>query len=246
MTNNRLRCLIISISIGLIVLFIVGAIIYLARQSERKTIDYDACPRPKQFATDYDFDYTKKTNEYRNTNSSIDYFRLSLSWSPTFCKTQNGKNLFQCQHSFGFVVHGLWPSTFKKGSSSHSHPRNCRNEKPMPIEIIRKYFCMMPSENLMQGEWEKHGTCYWEKPEEYFEQIKSLYSKINIPNGIHEILNDQRNSKRERIRQSFLNLNPELKSENIDINIGNRGKTLKEIGFCYDRSFNHIACNHNM
>jgi ribonuclease I len=112
MSTSRLRCLIISIGIGLVLLFVTGTLIYLIRRHKHPVINYDSCPRPTHYETDYDFDYTKKSNEYRNTNTTIDYFRLSLSWSPTFCdgKKKFSQKLFQCQHSFGFIVHGLWPS----------------------------------------------------------------------------------------------------------------------------------------
>jgi ribonuclease T2 len=247
MTNNHIRCLIVLIVTGLILVVVIGTIIYLVRRSEHRAINYDSCARPKQYATDYDFDYTTNTKEYRNINSSVDYFRLSLSWSPTFCSgKKDAENLFQCQHSFGFIVHGLWPSSFNK--TNNSHPRNCRNEQAMPMEIIRKYFCIMPSENLMQAEWEKHGTCYWEKPEDYFEQINSLYSKIHLPNNINDILNNQtsvKNAIRKSIKQSFLNINPQLTYNYIDVMMNNKRK-LKEVAFCYDRSFNHIKCFGNI
>ena len=254
MSNSRMRCLIITVGILFILIFAATLIVYLVyRPTSPPSIPTDSCPRPKQYAKDYDFDYTKKSNEYRNANSTPDFFRLSLSWSPTFCagRKSHAEQPFQCQHAFGLVVHGLWPNARKGNSSGHrsqsvrAHPRNCRNEPPIPIEVIRKYFCLMPSETLMQGEWEKHGTCYWPSPEAYFEQIASLYSKLRIPNNIQEILNDQTINKRDRrdaIRESFLRLNPTLKADEIDIMMVNRGKRLKEIAFCYDLRFNHIKC----
>jgi ribonuclease T2 len=249
MTNSRLRYLVICLGVGLIIFFIVGAIIYLTRRGhhhpqQQQVIHSESCPRPKQYEPDYDFDYTKKSHEYQNINSSIDYFRLSLSWSPTFCDgKQNLTNLFQCQHRFGFIVHGLWPSSLK--NQTNAHPRNCRNEAAMPIETIKKYFCIMPSEILMQAEWEKHGTCYWKKPEDYFEQIKSLYTKIELPKNISEILNDQailKGLKRQTIKQNFLKINPHLTSHQIDIRMSQGDKKLKEVAFCYDQNFHHINC----
>jgi ribonuclease T2 len=249
MTTNRTRYLLISLAIGITLLLVIGAILYLTRRGDHHVTTPYSCPRPKQYATNYDFDYTTNSREHRNINSTIDYFRLSLSWSPTFCEGKShAKDLFQCQNAFGFIVHGLWPSKKRDNYTSYSlrsHPRNCRNENEIPIEIIKKYFCLMPSENLMQAEWEKHGTCYWQKPEDYFEQIHKLYSKIHLPDNINEILNNQTLSKREKrdsIKQSFLNLNPKLTAEQIDIITANKGKKLKEVGFCYDHQFNHIKC----
>jgi len=56
----------------------------------------------------YDFDYNKRQNEWATTNSKTDYYKLVLSWSPSFCKqlpsTQRNRS-FQCQYDdFGFVV----------------------------------------------------------------------------------------------------------------------------------------------
>lgn len=255
MATTRTRRLIISLAIGILLLLIIGAIIYFTRRSFRRTDDHrtihaPTCPRPIHYAPNYDFDYTQNSREHQNLNSTIDYFRLSLSWSPTFCEgKKNTQDLFQCQHTFGFIVHGLWPSKFRRNDTSHSlrsHPRNCRNEKEIPLTLIEKYFCLMPSEQLMQAEWEKHGTCYWEKPEDYFEQINRLYSKIHLPTLVNEIMNNQTITKRQRrqwIKESFLTLNPSLTSEQIDIMMTNKGRKLKEVDFCYDHQFNHINCN---
>ena len=251
MVSTRTRRLIIALVIGVLLLLIIGTIIYLTRRSVgHRVIHTDTCPRPKHYATNYDYDYTQNSREHQNLNSTMDYFRLSLSWSPTFCEgKRNVKDLFQCQHVFGFIVHGLWPSKFRRNNTSHSlrsHPRNCRNEKEIPLTLIEKYFCLMPSEQLMQAEWEKHGTCYWEKAEDYFEQINKLYSKTRLPTNINEILNNQTISKRQRrqaIKDSFLLLNPPLTSEQIDVIMTHKGRKLKEVAFCYDHQFNHINCN---
>jgi len=78
--------------------------------------------------------------------------------SPTFCADVAHDKEFQCRekNSFGLIVHGLWPQT--SGTSSvQDHPRNCRNEQQLPFSIIKRFYCMMPDEDLMQAEWEKHG-----------------------------------------------------------------------------------------
>lgn len=84
--------------------------------------------------------------------------------TPTFCDSlsESARNKeFQCQNSqhFDLVVHGLWPQT-AQASSVQDHPRNCRNEKQLNITFIKRYFCLMPDEDLIQSEWEKHGLFY--------------------------------------------------------------------------------------
>ncbi|UJR21631.1 hypothetical protein I4U23_024708 [Adineta vaga] len=249
MANNRVRCLIVTIITILLVILIIGAVIYLIRRNQHRIIFDESCPRPKEYSTDYDYDYTKALKDFQNTNSSTDYFRLSLSWSPAFCNgNRRAANSFQCQHNFNYIVHGLWPSAKRNINQTRSiriHPRNCRNEQPMSIDTIRKYFCLMPSESLMQAEWEKHGTCYWNTPEDYFERINNIYSKISLPKNTHEILSNQTLTKRQRrqsIIQSFLDINPQLTSDNIEVTMIHKGKDLKEVAFCYDYSFNHTKC----
>lgn len=269
--NNRIRSLIILIGIILLIISILGAIVYYLRRGSgggarpdstttittttttvgpdrNKIIPADTCPRPKLFSSNYDFDYTKRPNEYRKTDVPVDFFRLSISWSPTFCENQQHQNSFQCQHKFGFVVHGLWPNTKHSSNnvpSSQQHPRNCRNEAQLPTDLVHKYFCLMPSEYLIQGEWEKHGTCYWNKPEDYFERIQTLFSKLKLPNDFSDIFNDPsipKTSRRNEIKQRILSLNPQLTSKQIDVQVGGNGKKLREIAFCYDLNFNHINC----
>ncbi len=81
--------------------------------------------------------------------------------SPTFCESLPDvvrDKEFQCyrKNSFGLVVHGLWPQTFG-ASSVRDQPRNCYNEEQLPYSIIKRFYCLMPDEDLMQAEWEKHG-----------------------------------------------------------------------------------------
>lgn len=249
MATTRTRRLLISLAIGILLLLIIGTIIYFTRRSTHRVIQPVTCPRPTQYATNYDYDYTQNPREFQNVNSTIDYFRLSLSWSPGFCDgKENHQDLFQCQHGFAFIVHGLWPSKFASNTTSNSlrsHPRNCRNEKELPLELIEKYFCLMPSEKLIQGEWEKHGTCYWDKPEDYFEQITKLYSNIHLPTNINEILKNDTITRRQRrqwIKDSFITLNPPLTYQQIDVIMKSKGKKLREVAFCYDHQFNHINC----
>jgi len=56
----------------------------------------------------YDFDYSKRQNEWSTTNSKTDFYKLVLSWSPSFCKQLSSperNRSFQCQYDdFGLIV----------------------------------------------------------------------------------------------------------------------------------------------
>jgi ribonuclease T2 len=87
--------------------------------------------------------------------------RPCFNRSPTFCASLPDAvrdKEFQCYRSdsFGLVVHGLWPQ--KTGATSiRDQPRNCRNEQQLLPSLIKRFYCVMPDEDLMQAEWEKHG-----------------------------------------------------------------------------------------
>lgn len=56
----------------------------------------------------YDFDYQRRQNEWATTNSKTDFYKLVLSWSPSFCKQLSSperNRSFQCQYDdFGLIV----------------------------------------------------------------------------------------------------------------------------------------------
>lgn len=81
--------------------------------------------------------------------------------SPSYCASlsQSARDKkFQClpSNGFGLIVHGLWPQV-SKAPNVKAHPRNCRDEPQLNTTFVKRYFCIMPDEELVQGEWEKHG-----------------------------------------------------------------------------------------
>ncbi|MFC2501538.1 MAG: ribonuclease, partial [Haemophilus parainfluenzae] len=113
----------------------------------------------------------------QNKNAPVDYYMLALSWSPAFCEKQRaqyGNNLpdsaqYQCsiKNQFGWVVHGLWPQNANARSVT-DHPRFCKGDlAPLPIETLEPYLSISPGAKLLQGEWEKHGSCAFDSAEDY-------------------------------------------------------------------------------
>jgi ribonuclease T2 len=106
--------------------------------------------------------------------------------SPTYCASLPDvirDEEFQCHRkdSFGLVVHGLWPQT-SRASSVRDQPRNCRNEQQLPFSIIKRFYCLMPDEDLMQAEWEKHGNII---------HLSVFISKKNPLLQVHVIMRQQ-------------------------------------------------------
>src|SRR5262249_39557206 len=98
--------------------------------------------------------------DFRNP-AMTDYYALSLSWSPAFCAQSGGaaRSRFQCvDNSFGFVVHGLWAQS-AAARGNRDHPRFCKMPEVLPGSLTRRYMCIMPDAQLIQDEWNKHGSC---------------------------------------------------------------------------------------
>ena len=98
----------------------------------------------------------------------FDYYVLALSWSPSYCAGEAGRNDHQqCApgRRFAFVVHGLWPQ-YAKG-----WPEFCRTrENWIPQELIDGVMDVMPSKKLIIHEWKKHGSCSGLSQAAYFRQ----------------------------------------------------------------------------
>ncbi|CAF1034568.1 unnamed protein product [Didymodactylos carnosus] len=141
-----------------IIVFVITASII--SYSTAASTGKDSCPFPSSLKSNYDFNYNSRPNEWKNLNSKTSFFLLALSWTNTYCdglSAANRAKVFQCTHYMdNLIVHGFWPQA-KQAANVQAHPRNCRNEKQLNTTFVKRYYCIMPDEDLMQAEWEKHG-----------------------------------------------------------------------------------------
>lgn len=139
-----------------------------------------------------DYDYIMKNDPIgQNKQAKTYYYTFVLSWSPAFCEIQRkryGDNLpdslkLQCgkTQQFGWIIHGLWPQN-KLARRVADHPRFCQGDLPMiERKIIEQYLSESPSASLLQGEWEKHGSCAFDDAESYFKKQRELYRTLKLP-----------------------------------------------------------------
>lgn len=165
---------------------------------------------------------------------------FALRRVPTFCRSIPqwlSETKFECSRSetFGLVVHGLWPQS-STAKSIRGQPRNCFNDEQLSLNVIRRYYCLMPDEYLMQAEWEKHGSCFFGTAVEYFDRIETLFNRLTLPN-----LRGMKSAGRTAIRSEFLRLNPQLPSSALQIFV-NEQNELEEIRLCYDLQFRYRSC----
>lgn len=174
----------------------------------------------------------------------FDYYALSLSWSPTYCRSEAGQDdRQQCGpgRAYAFVVHGLWPQ-YNQG-----WPEDCRlREKWVPDEIINSMLDIMPSKKLIIHEWKKHGGCSGLRMGEYFNLTRTLFGKLRIP---ARYLSPQAviMTTPEELVSDFVKTNRELTGNMLSVQCGNsRGAArLSELRVCFGKDGNLKDCGVN-
>ncbi|MFA5937937.1 MAG: ribonuclease T2 [Sinimarinibacterium sp.] len=165
----------------------------------------------------------------------FDYWVLSLTWSPQFCKSEPGKA--QCKLPLGFVVHGLWPQ-YEDG-----YPDYCSERERVPGELVDRMLPLMPDEKLIQQQWRKHGTCSGMDMSEYFLNVERAWRRVVIP---PEFMPDRDayESSLQAIEKAFIGANPGFDRDSIALQCG--GRWLREVRMCLDRDFQPRACGEDV
>jgi ribonuclease T2 len=176
--------------------------------------------------------------------SSIAGYSLALSWSREYCKgrQRSGSDALQCAGKigeFGFILHGLWPE-----ARGPNYPQWCRSTALLSPKIISQNICMMPSVQLQQHEWAKHGSCMVSRPETYFAASRLLFNAIEFPDMDRLSRQGEKSGSltASDLSAAFSKLNPGLPENAIRIKTGKRG-WVKEVRICLNKKFRPIACS---
>ena len=178
-----------------------------------------------------------------STAGDFDYLVLTLSWSPTYCASSEGRNdRDQCRpdRRYAFVVHGLWPQ------QDRSWPEYCEtSERYVPEHTIDRMLSIMPSKRLVIHEWRKHGSCFGTQ-DDYFAAIHTLFSQIRVP---ARYLSPQAPVAvtPKQLVADFVKTNPRLSEKALSVHCGNARDraNLQELRICYDLGLNPRACGAN-
>ncbi len=162
---------------------------------------------------------------------------LALSWSPQFCREREGdpRHRDQCgvKGQFGFILHGLWPD-----GPGRNDPAWCAPSKALSDAVITRNFCMTPSVQLLQHEWQKHGTCATRNPDNYFKAASLLYGALKWPDM--NALSRSRPTVAQFI-QSFVTANPGLPFAAVRVDV-TRGGWLDEVKICLGTNYRPRTC----
>jgi ribonuclease T2 len=166
----------------------------------------------------------------------ISSYTLALTWAPGFCRAHGDEpaNAFRCGGAgFGFTLHGLWPDAAGK-----TWPQYCQATPILPPALIRKTMCATPSEQLIQHEWAKHGTCMKTTPQAYFQRSTGLYRAIRYPDMAAL---SQGPLTVGAFKQAFAAKNRAIPAEAIRVTATREG-WLDELWLCLDTRFRYHRC----
>jgi len=122
-------------------------------------------------------------------------YLLALSWQPSFCETKPSKPECESQTKERFdatnlVLHGLFPQPKQNIYCNVSDDiirldKDKQWSKLPPINLSKatrdELAVKMPgfASDLHLHEWYKHGTCYSNSPDEYFQEMIALLDQVN-------------------------------------------------------------------
>ncbi|MGZ4981584.1 MAG: ribonuclease T2 family protein [Methylobacter sp.] len=132
----------------------------------------------------------------------------------------------QCKQHREFIVHGLWPECGSGGLQS------CQSGGQADEIDKQKIYAFMPSDFLIQHEWDKHGTCSGLDRSDYFDLIGEIFGKLKFPRLSGA-------PKADKIEALFIENNPGLDADEIYLSCNENGpkrsnKTLDEVRICVD------------
>ncbi|WP_162273406.1 ribonuclease T2 family protein [Sinorhizobium glycinis] len=166
----------------------------------------------------------------------FDFYVLSLSWSPTWCRANDPKGRSeQCERGRGLIVHGLWPQ------NEHGYPQFCptRQSDRVPESLGRQYLDIVPSMGLIGHQWRKHGTCSGLTQSDYFAVTRAARERLALPAELAST-GESRDLSVASIETAFAAKNPGMTKEMIAVTC--EGRLIEEIRICFDKELRFRAC----
>lgn len=144
----------------------------------------------------------------------FDYYVLSLSWSPTWCRLEgDGRGSPQCgaDKDYGWVLHGLWPQ-YESGWPSY-----CRSSLPQATRSQTAAMAdIMGTAGSAWHQWKKHGRCSGLAAEDFFDLARRAYDGVTRP-PIFRKLPRTLAIRPSVIERAFLELNPSLEPDMLTV-----------------------------
>jgi ribonuclease T2 len=177
-------------------------------------------------------------SQQRNQPGKFDFYVLSLSWSPSFCKDseERGRDANeQCRgRPYSFVVHGLWPQ-YERG-----FPRDCQVPAPrLNRNTMNSMLDLMPAPRLIYHEWDSHGTCTGLAAEAYFDLVRKARETVKIPEA-YAAPKASLTVTPDEVEDAFVKANPGLSRAGVAVTCGST--RLSEVRICFGKDLKFRDC----
>ena len=177
--------------------------------------------------------------QQRNQPGRFDFYVLSLSWSPSFCKESEERgrpSSEQCRgRPYSFVVHGLWPQ-YERG-----FPRDCQVPAPrLSRELTTSMLDLMPAPGLIYREWDQHGTCSGLEAQAYFDLIRKAREAVKIPES-YAAPKTTLTVAPDEVEEAFVKSNPGLSRAAVSVTCGST--RLSEVRICMSKDLKFRDCD---
>lgn len=188
---------------------------------------------------------TARSHKKRHSDSGPDtgtsdfaYYLLSLSYAPDFCAQPMGdKDARECGSGrhVGFVVHGLWP----QGENSRG-PQRCGPARPVAADLVNAMLRYIPTESLIQHEWENHGTCSGLSTSDYFAAVRKARDSVTIPADLKQPA-QQLNLAPSAVESKLAQANPRFPKGAFRVSCYRDGE-LQEVRVCFNKDLSPREC----
>ncbi|MHA1554704.1 MAG: ribonuclease T2 family protein [Alphaproteobacteria bacterium] len=171
----------------------------------------------------------------QDAGGDFDFYVLSLSWSPTYCATDDTPDADQCRGERGFVVHGLWPQ-YERG-----YPEFCRSDQPrwLAQDVIDDNRDVFSSGGLAIHQWRKHGMCSGLTQRAYFDLTRAAAERIAVPRALTAGSRKLRAAP-QTVEELFRAVNQGLEFDGLSVQC--RDGLMSEVRVCLTRGLDFRTC----
>lgn len=165
---------------------------------------------------------------------AFDYYVMALSWSPSYCATNDNPEQCAPERKLGWILHGLWPQ-YETG-----YPRDCRSSAAAPSRAQTGAMAdIMGTSGLAWHEWKAHGTCSGLSSERYFALSRQAYESVTRPQVLR-LLGEDVTLPASLIEEAFLEANPDLDARGLTVTC--KDNRIREVRICLTKDLEPRAC----
>lgn len=165
----------------------------------------------------------------------FDYYVLSLSWSPNWCKLEgDARDAEQCDEDFGWVLHGLWPQ-YESGWPSY-----CPTIESSPSrQVTGAQADLFGAGGAAWYQWKKHGVCSGLSADNYYRLAREAWARVNRPEVLRK-LDETVKLPALVVEDAFLQANPGWTRDTVTITC--RDDHIQEARICFTRDLEPRDC----